>query len=197
MFRPASSICLLTVFLNLSDMSFYRLPSLYLALILFRQAPTHIITAIPLEPSAGIVGMYPSFLSPKRKRLARVYTEIIQFWIMFFWTELDFCIPGSGKLLLAISHVFPAKNSHLKHLFRGKLRLKFRVEVFTGRLRQIITVIPLHFIINNYSLFHISWRVCRAFNWAATCCLIVPIGLSFSKNLESCPIIVYSCICER
>ena len=53
-----------TVHPHLCDVAPKGFPALDLALVLFRQAATHVVTAIPLEPATRIVWMNPSFLLP-------------------------------------------------------------------------------------------------------------------------------------
>jgi hypothetical protein len=49
-----------------------------LATVLGRHAAAHIVTAIPLEPAAGVGGMNPSFPAPDREWLTRIDAEKIQ-----------------------------------------------------------------------------------------------------------------------
>jgi hypothetical protein len=53
-------------------------PASNLALILARQSATMEIAAIPLEPSAGIIGMDPALGPPDTERLAGVNAEAVQ-----------------------------------------------------------------------------------------------------------------------
>src|SRR5579872_4425247 len=46
--------------------------------ILQRYSTAHVIATIPLKPPPRIVGIYPSFLSPNRERLARTYSKVIE-----------------------------------------------------------------------------------------------------------------------
>ena len=64
LFSATVAIARLTIFSDSPGMSFDRLPAAYLALILFAQSPAHIISAVPLEPAARVVGVYPPLACP-------------------------------------------------------------------------------------------------------------------------------------
>ena len=53
-------------------------PALNLPMVFFGQAAAEIVSAIPLEPPARIVGINPAFSLPDRQRLAGVDPEVIQ-----------------------------------------------------------------------------------------------------------------------
>ena len=61
--RAAQKISLQTVLLKLGDVPAHILPALDLALIVFATA-AQVVTAVPLEPAAGIVMVNPAFLLP-------------------------------------------------------------------------------------------------------------------------------------
>ena len=50
--------------LNLRNVPPHRLPAGDLPLILLRQAATHIVAAIPLKPTARVVGVNPALATP-------------------------------------------------------------------------------------------------------------------------------------
>jgi hypothetical protein len=69
----------------------------------------HVISAIPLEPSPRIIGMYPSLLYPYSQWLTSIYAEEIQRRFMPILAEFSTFIPIGRKLMLAICHVFPSE----------------------------------------------------------------------------------------
>jgi hypothetical protein len=69
--------------LYLSDMSPYRFPPSDLSLIIF-VPPSHVVTTVPLKPTAWIVRIYPTLPSPNRQRLTGINAEEVQFWIVSF-----------------------------------------------------------------------------------------------------------------
>ncbi len=73
---PASQVATLTVFFQLSRVAANGTPTSDLAQVIF-MAAAKVISAIPLEPSARIVGMDPAFAPPFRERLRRIYAKII------------------------------------------------------------------------------------------------------------------------
>jgi hypothetical protein len=64
--------------LDLCDVSPDGLPSFNLACVLLRDAPPHVIAAVPLKPAPRIFGMDPAFPAPDRERLAGINAEIVQ-----------------------------------------------------------------------------------------------------------------------
>ena len=65
---PAIQIAALAMFLQLGDVSPDGAPSFDLSQIV-RMSPPGIVSAIPLEPAARIVGMNPAFVAPDFQRL--------------------------------------------------------------------------------------------------------------------------------
>src|SRR5579871_5894261 len=74
----ASQITRLATALDLRNVSPDCFPTLDLPRILQRYSTAHVIATIPLKPPPRIVGIYPSFLSPYRERLARTYSKVIE-----------------------------------------------------------------------------------------------------------------------
>src|SRR6476620_1430858 len=60
----AGLITMFAVALKLGNVAAHSVPAPDLPRILFWHSPAHIVAAIPLEPSAWIVGMNPPFLAP-------------------------------------------------------------------------------------------------------------------------------------
>ena len=69
---------------------------------------------------------------------------------MSFGAKLGFLEPLGRKFFFAVRHIFAAKDAEPKHFFRGKLRFKSRVEIFSSRLCQPIAVIFLHLVVNDH-----------------------------------------------
>lgn len=76
--RPAHGIARLAMLPDLRHMPPHRFPAADLARVLVRHAPSHIVAAIPLEPTARVVGMNPVFASSDRKRLTGIDAEIVE-----------------------------------------------------------------------------------------------------------------------
>src|SRR3954462_6067089 len=74
----APDVAGLTVHLNLANMAPHGFPAFDLPCILAGEPAAHVVAAIPLEPAAWIVRMYPALLAPNRKRLAGVDAEVVQ-----------------------------------------------------------------------------------------------------------------------
>jgi hypothetical protein len=68
----------LAVPLDLPDVSAHRLPSPDLPPVLVGQAAAHVVAAVPLEPTARVVGVNPTLLAPHRQRLAGVDAEEVE-----------------------------------------------------------------------------------------------------------------------
>ena len=60
----AGLIARLTIASDLLDVAANSLPASNLPAVLFWHTPTHIIPAVPLKPSARVVGMNPAVLAP-------------------------------------------------------------------------------------------------------------------------------------
>jgi hypothetical protein len=65
LFAMAVQVARATILSNLGHMPYNRFPSFYLAQIIDTSA-THMVAAVPLEPTPRILWVYPSFLSPNR-----------------------------------------------------------------------------------------------------------------------------------
>ena len=64
--RSAKGITWLAVLFDLRDVSSKRFPSFDLALVLLRHPSAHEVSAIPLKPAAGIIGVKPTVSTPHR-----------------------------------------------------------------------------------------------------------------------------------
>src|SRR5690348_8038690 len=116
------------MFFDLRDMSLHRLPAADLAHVLLGQAAAHIVSAVPLEPAARIVWVYPALSSPFRQRLARIDAEIIERAVAPRWCELGARKPACGILLPAIGQVFAAEHAEFEHLSGRQIGLEFWIE---------------------------------------------------------------------
>lgn len=76
--RATGQVARLAVADDLPDVTPYGSPALNLAGILFGQSPADVISAIPLEPAAWVVGVDPAFLAPYRERLASIDSKIVE-----------------------------------------------------------------------------------------------------------------------
>jgi hypothetical protein len=146
---PAFEIAFFAVLANLSDMPLYRLPSFDLPLVI-TAASAHIVSAVPLEPSSGVILVYPALLYPVGQRLRGIYTEKVQLGIVELVAEFYLLEPFFRKLFFAVRHILAAEDTQLQHLLWGKFRLKLSIEVSACRLRQIVNVTFLHQVIDNY-----------------------------------------------
>jgi hypothetical protein len=100
--RPAGQVARLAVPLDLPDMPANGFPSLDLAAVLGRHAAAYVVTAIPLEPAARIIGVQPSLAAPDRQRLAGVDAEEIERAVAPAWREPGAREPTLWKLLPGI-----------------------------------------------------------------------------------------------
>src|SRR5438270_5278063 len=76
--RATGQVARLAVADDLPDVTPYGSPALNLAGILFGQSPADVISAIPLEPAAWVVGVDPAFLAPYREGLASIDSKIVE-----------------------------------------------------------------------------------------------------------------------
>jgi len=111
-------------------------------------AAARVISAIPLEPTARVLGMKPTFATPFRERLRRVHAKIIQRCPRTSRRELRPLEPVRRKFLPAIGHVFPAEYAKLEHLFRLQLRRKPGTERAAHGLSAEVYVSLLHFVVH-------------------------------------------------
>jgi len=58
--------------------------------------------------------------------------------------------PVLRKLIPAIGHIFAAENTHFQQLLWCQFRQKSRVKIFPGRFNQVVHVVFLHPIIDDY-----------------------------------------------
>ncbi len=127
----------------------HTFPALYLTLIVGASASRE-VSAIPLEPAAGVLIVNPTLIAPHGKRLGGVDAEIVQLRVVAFMTEFRVLEPLFGEFVPAVGHVFPAEDSHFQHLLGRKLRFEIRMEIFAYRFGAIINIIRLHQIVYDY-----------------------------------------------
>ena len=145
--RPTKQIALHAVFPNLGNVASHCLPPLDLPWIILATA-THIVTAVPLEPAAGVVRPDPAFFLPVRQGLRRIDAKEIELVVGFFRAQLRVFEPLGRKLVPAIVHVLAAEDPHAEHLGRGQVWLELRMKIFTLGLGQRVTVAGLHSVID-------------------------------------------------
>src|ERR1700722_2980874 len=115
---PAHYISRLAIHLQLAHVPSYRLPALYLPCVLVRQAPAQIIPAIPLEPAARIMRIYPALLAPDGERLAGINAKPVQACVPAFRGKFRSDEPVTGKFAPAVGHVFATENTQAQHFRR-------------------------------------------------------------------------------
>ena len=142
-----------TIHSNLRNMSPEGLPSLDLAFVFFRHSAAEVITAIPLEPAARIVLVYPSLTAPFRQGLAGIDAKIVEGTILSRWRKFGLLEPGPGKFLLGIRHVLAAKHPELQHLLGRQFWLEIGSEFSAHWRRQLVTISLLHAVIHNHLFF--------------------------------------------
>src|SRR5450755_4086297 len=64
--------------LKLTHMTADCRPAFDLPSVLVGHSSPHVVPAVPLEPAAWIVGVYPSFPAPFRERLTGIDTEAVE-----------------------------------------------------------------------------------------------------------------------
>ena len=131
--RPAKRITWLTVLSDLCDVSSKRLPALDLARVLLGNAPSHVITAIPLKPATRIVRMYPTLSTPFRQWLAGVHTEVIERTVPARWRQLSPRKPTGRKFVAAIGQILAAEDAQFEHLLGRQIGFELGGEVATRR----------------------------------------------------------------
>src|SRR6476646_5835319 len=116
--RTAGQVARLAVPLELPDMPANGFPSLDLAAVLGRHATAHVVTAIPLEPAARIIGVQPSLSAPDPQRRAGVDAEEIERAVAPKRREPGAREPALGKFIPGIRHVLAAEHAEAQHLLR-------------------------------------------------------------------------------
>jgi hypothetical protein len=143
----AIEIARCTMLFQLSNVPAHRAPPLDLSKVVGMPA-ARIIATIPLEPSARIVGMDPSFASPHFEWLRCLDAEIIQGSAVPVFRKFRPREPARWKLFLAIGHVFSTKHAEREHPSRAQLWRKPRAKFAPYRFRPIIRIPLLHFVVN-------------------------------------------------
>ena len=150
----AIEIARLTVFFQLRDVAANGAPTPNLPQVILAAPPT-IITAIPLEPAARIVGMNPTFASPLRV-VARRSRQNNSAKRAPDQGKLGAREPTRRKLSSAIGHVFSAEHAERQHLVRRQLGRESGPELLADRFRAEIDVTLLHFVVHLYPYgFHL------------------------------------------
>src|SRR5215831_4868111 len=135
--------------LDLADMTLHRLPSLDLATILVGQAAAHVITTIPLEPTARIVGMNPSLIAPDRERLAGIDSEVVERAVASAVGKLGGRKPAARKFATGIGHVLAAEDAKREHFLGLQLRAKLGIEIAPCRPCDAVAITLLHLVVDD------------------------------------------------
>ena len=155
--RSTGQVFRSAILFDLRNVPIDGLPSLNLFGIFDRESSTHIVTAIPLEPSARIVLFVdPSFFNPHLERLAGVFMEIVQRIVVMLGRKLSARKPILGKFFFAVGHVLAAKNSKREHLLGSKFRFEIWIKVPADWLDEFIFIAFLELVAYFYDfIFHI------------------------------------------
>ncbi len=136
----------------------HRLPAANLPLVLAAGPAAQPIPAVPLEPAARIVRVYPSLRTPKAEGLARIDAEPVQRGVAPFRRKSGFCKPAFRKLGTTVGHVLPTEHPEAKHLGRPKIRPKLPMKIASLGRHPRISIALLHPVVDLDPLrFH-----CRA-----------------------------------
>lgn len=129
-------------------------PTFDLPLVFFRKPSAHIVTAIPLKPTTGVVLFIdPSFLNPDFERLAGVFVKVIQRIVVMFGRKFGASKPILWKFFFAVGHILSAKDAEREHLFWREIRLEIRMKIPSHRFGKLVCVTILEFITHFNSLF--------------------------------------------
>lgn len=153
MLRSAGEITCHAVVLDLCYVPANGLPALNLSLILLRDASPHIVSAVPLKPSARVLFVYPALFLPNGERLGRIDLEEVHLRVIALRREFRFGEPVLRKLLFAVCHILAAEDSERQHLLGGELRGELGIEVFSFRFAEFVCVSVLHRIVDGDLLF--------------------------------------------
>ena len=124
------------VLFELSDVPANGFPSLDLSLIV-GASPTHVVTAVPLEPAARVVVIDPSLGLPNGKRLGGVDAEKVQLGIMTVLAKFGIGEPTLREFVGAIGHVSPAENAEFEHLLWREIGTELRMKLLpTGSVNS-------------------------------------------------------------
>ena len=152
----AREVARIAVGANLREVPGHRLPAADLALIV-GMAPAHVITAVPLEPSARIVGMDPALLAPVRERLRCVDEEKVQLWTVRLVAKPVALEPRFRELRSAVRHVPSAEHAEPEEFAGPELRMKITMEILPGFFEAKIAVAALHEVVDEHFLwFHMK-----------------------------------------
>ena len=146
---PTSKIVSFAVPLDLTNVAAHRSPSSNLSPILIRYSATKVVSAIPLEPAAGIVGVDPTLSAPDRQRLAGVNAEVVEAVIASLGRKLCADEPAAWKLVDGVGHVLAAEYAEAKHLVGCQVGIKIGIKIAPRRLAQDIAIALLHLVVNS------------------------------------------------
>jgi hypothetical protein len=142
--------------LELSDVTADCFPAFDLPNVLVGHSSSHIVAAVPLEPAAWIVRMYPSFPAPFRERLTGFNTEVVEGVVARSPCQPGMLEPACRKLIAAIGNVLTTEHAEAKHFAGRQIGFELWIEVATNRLDEFVPVTPLHPIIDCDRPSHIA-----------------------------------------
>jgi len=145
--RTAQQIATHTVSLELTNVATHVQPAANLPVII-RMTTPHVVAAIPLKPTARIVAMDPTLVTPIGQRLGGRYPEEVEAGIARFRTKLGSLEPVGRKLIATVSHVLSAEDTHCQHLAGRQLWNKSSIETRAHPFSQLIDIVPLHAIMD-------------------------------------------------
>jgi len=157
LFSSAVQVARRTVFLELCDMALHGPPALDLARVI-RVAPAHVVAAIPLEPSARIVGVDPALCPPVAQWLGGIDAEEVEVGVMLEWVHPGMRKPLRREFIPAIGHVLATKNSQYKHFHGGQVGFKIRVKVTARRFGEPVGIPLLQVVVDDdLARFHADY----------------------------------------
>lgn len=150
--RAARIITGITVLFKLANVPTDSFPAFYLSRIFDGRAATHVVTAIPLKPPAGIIGMHPAFAPPFREWLTREYAEVIEQSTRLFplFLKAGTRKPRTRKFTSAITHIHAAKDPEREHLGGREVGAEFWVKRFSHCCSACIGIPILHRVADDY-----------------------------------------------
>lgn len=135
-------------------------PAIDLATVLFGPATSQVVTTIPLEPAARIVGMNPSFLDPDCHRLAGGNLIIIQLRPgLSVGGQTGFYKPAGRQFFGSVPEVNAAEYAQLQHFGRSQLRLEIGCEMPARWLAEPVAITLLPTIIDENRFLQLLYRL--------------------------------------
>src|SRR4029077_1998067 len=109
----------------------------------------HVITTIPLEPAARVVGMNPPLIAPDRERLAGIDAKEMEGAVAPAVGKLGGGKPAARKFAAGIGHVLAAENAKREHFLGLQLRSKLGIEIAPCRFCDLVAITLLHLVVDD------------------------------------------------